>query len=200
MIPWNKGKKMSKEFCDKISQVQKGKVLSDEHKAKIGKSVSGVNAPWYGKQLTDETKKKLSESHKGLQVWNKDKKCPSIVSAMHRPEVRKKHLAGLHHSKWLKVRTDKGQLEFLDKWNKLGFSFEPNYQVKTDTELFYIDGYDKEQNVVIEYDSKYHKRNKSKDLIRQNKIIDILKPKKFWRYDAVEKQVENVLGDKSHGK
>lgn len=30
-------------------------------------------------------------------------------------------------------------------------------------------------------------------LIRQNKIIDILKPNKFWRYDAVNKQCKNVL-------
>ena len=34
---------------------------------------------------------------------------------------------------------------------------------------------------------------KQKDLIRQNKIIDILKPNKFWRYDAVNKQCKNVL-------
>lgn len=34
---------------------------------------------------------------------------------------------------------------------------------------------------------------KSKDTIRQNKIIDILKPKKFWRYDAMNKQFRDVL-------
>ena len=55
----------------------------------------------------------------------------------------------LHQSQWLKVKTDKGQLELIDKWNKLGFDFEPNYQVKTDQDLFYVDGYDKEKNVAL---------------------------------------------------
>jgi hypothetical protein len=146
----------------------------------------------------------------GVRPWNKDKiGCQpisedtkeklsiSVKQAMHRPDVRKKHIEGLHHSKWLKVRTDKGQLELLEKWNQLGFHFEPNYQIHTNTDLFYIDGYDVEKNVVMEYDSKYHKRpsQKVKDLLRQQTIIDILKPKKFWRYDAVNKRFENVIGN-----
>ena len=113
--------------------------------------------------------------------------------AMHRPDVRKKHLDALHQSKWIKVKTDKGQLELIEKWNRLGFNFQPNYQLKTDVDLFYVDGYDKEKNVVLEYDSKYHKRQEEKDLVRQEKIIDILKPKRFWRYDVVNKQFRNVL-------
>jgi actin-related protein len=36
-------------------------------------------------------------------------------------------------------------------------------------------------------------KQKEKDLIRQNKIINILKPKKFWRYDVINKQFRNVL-------
>jgi hypothetical protein len=29
--------------------------------------------------------------------------------------------------------------------------------------------------------------------IRQQKIIDLLHPKKFWRYDAASKQCKNVV-------
>lgn len=32
-----------------------------------------------------------------------------------------------------------------------------------------------------------------KDLNRQQRIIDILRPKKFWRYNAVNKRWMNVL-------
>jgi len=91
--------------------------------------------------------------------------------------------------KWIKVRTDKGQIEMLEKWNRLGFNFEPNYQFKTDKDLFYIDGYDVKRNVVLEYDSKYHNKPKQQraDLIRQKIIIDTLQPNVFWRYNTVDK-------------
>ena len=63
-----------------------------------------------------------------------------------------------------KFMEKKGQLELINKWNKIGFNFEPNYQVKDDQDLFYIDGYDKERNVVLEYDSKYHNRKQQKEI------------------------------------
>ena len=119
----------------------------------------------------------------------------AVKVALHRPDIRKKHIEGLLNSKWIKVKTDNGQLELIEKWNNLGFNFESNYQIHTDRDLFYVDGYDKEKNVVLEYDSKYHNKlgQKNKDLIRQRKIINILKPNKFWRYNSVNKEFRNVL-------
>ena len=104
----------------------------------------------------------------------------------------------LAKSNWIKVRMDMGQQELIDKWNRLGFKFETNYQLHRGKDLFYLDGYDKEHNVVLEFDSKYHNipSQLKRDFIRQQKIIDILTPKKFWRYNSVKKQCENVLGDK----
>jgi hypothetical protein len=118
-----------------------------------------------------------------------------IKNAWKNPKIKKKYYDALSKTKYLKVRTDKGQLELINKWNSLGFNFQPNFQVKTDQDLFYIDGYDKEKNVVLEYDTKYHYRRqqKEKDLVRQQKIIEILKPKKFWRYDSTNKEFKNIL-------
>jgi hypothetical protein len=160
----------------------KGKKLSDLTRLKMSLSRKGRQTPWMKKTPSEETKNKLSETSK--KSWNT-------------PDIRKKYHDSLKKTKWLKVRTDKGQLELLDKWNRLGFNFNPNYQVKTDLDLFYVDGYDVKNNIVLEYDSKYHKNSsqKRKDLIRQQRIIDILHPKKFWRYDSVDKQIRNILGD-----
>jgi len=149
-----------------------------------------------GRKSSLNTKLKMSKFQKEryTDINERNKTSKSVKLAMHRSEVRKKHISGLYHSKWIKVRTDKGQIEFIDKWNKLGFNFEPNYQIKTNDDLFYIDGYDKEKNVVIEYDSKYHFRLKQqqKDIRRQNKIIHIINPKRFWRYDSVNKTTKLV--------
>ena len=60
--------------------------------------------------------------------------------------------------------------------------------------MFYIDGYDPIHNVVLEYDGKYHSKlkQKEKDIIRQNKIIKLLSPKVFWRYDMVTNKCSDV--------
>lgn len=144
----------------------------------------GVKNPLFGKKYDDNTRHRISE------------KCKvSIKKAMHRPDVRRKHLEALSKTKWLKVKTDVGQLELLEKWNRLGFRFEPNFQVRTENDLFYVDGYDPINKVVIEYDGKYHQTpwQKKKDFERQIKVIDALKPKKFWRYDATHKHFSNVM-------
>ena len=165
-----------------------GKSFSNEHKSKL-KVPRG--------DISDEHRNNLSNAKKEYYTDEKARMVTSqsVKEVMHRPDIRKKHLDALHQSKWIKVKTDKGQLELIEKWNKLGFKFEPNYQIKTDTDLFYIDGYDKEKRVVLEYDSKYHNRPSQiqKDNIRQQKIIDILKPKKFWRYNSENKVIENVI-------
>lgn len=169
------GQLLTQEIKDKISQSMIGKKHTTEHN-------SNISIGNHLRYLSDAARKETSELTK---------------IAMHNPEIRGRHIKGLHHSKWLRVRTDKGQLELLEKWNRLGFKFEPNYQVHTDTDLFYVDGYDKEHRVVLEYDAKYHHKlsQKQKDLVRQTKIIDILKPNKFWRYDAVNKKCKNVIGE-----
>jgi hypothetical protein len=169
-----------------------GKKISDITKKKM-------SAVKLGKKLSNNTKEKLSKSQikRYLNITEKDKTSKSVKEAMYRPDVRKKHLDALYRSQWLKVKTDKGQLELIESFNSFGFNFQPNFQVKTDQDLFYIDGYDQKHNIVLEYDSKYHNKlsQKQKDLVRQNKIIEILKPKKFWRYDGVTKSFTDVIGE-----
>ncbi len=172
------------------SSNRKGCHHTNESKKLISLSKMGV-----GQSL--ETKKKRSIIRKNLykNPEEVEKLAKKVKAAMRRPDVRKRHLDALHKSQWIKVKTDVGQLRLLEKWNKLGFNFEPNYQIHTDSDLFYIDGYDKDKNVVFEYDSSYHNQfgQKKKDLVRQRKIVDILHPKKFWRFDSASKKFQNIL-------
>ena len=167
--------------------------------AKGTSCISCFNKSRTGRAFTPNHKLQLSKSQIKRYADKKQREITSLLvkKAMQRPDVRKRHIDALHKTKWLVVRTDKGQLEMIEKWNHLGFKFEPNYQVHTDMDLFYIDGYDKEHNVVLEYDTKYHYRPHQQrlDLLRQSKIIEILKPKRFWRYDSVNKTFINVVGE-----
>lgn len=54
---WNKGLKMSDEFCKKVSEAQIGKHLSEEHKRHISESEKG-------KLVSEETKQKMSNAQK----------------------------------------------------------------------------------------------------------------------------------------
>jgi len=180
-------------------------------------SKKGIRNPLFNKHVSDDVKNKISKSQKerclDLDIRqqmsqnrikkyedpNERKKLSlAIKKAMHRPDVREKHLTALLKTKFLRRKTDVEQLELLEKWNKLGFNFEPNFPLKIHDKLFFIDGYDKDKNVVFEYDGKYHNKpcQKQKDLVRQNKIIDILKPKMFWRFDSVNKHYTNVMEGK----
>jgi very-short-patch-repair endonuclease len=177
-----------------------GKKHSEESKQKM--SVSAIEERKY--RYSTETRKVLSDGQ--IRRYSKidERKKMSILmkKVMCRPDIRKKHLEALHRSKWIKVRTDKGQLEMIEKWNRLGFNFEPNYQIHTDQDLFYIDGYDKERNVILEYDGAYHQNysQQQKDLVRQHTIINILKPKKFWRYIQYQNRFVEIIGDTHHAK
>lgn len=60
-----KGKTHSIATRKKMSEAQKGRQFSEDHKRKLSEGRKGVNNPFYGKHHTEETIKKLSESKKG---------------------------------------------------------------------------------------------------------------------------------------
>ena len=200
-----------------------GRTFSPETLLKMSMVKRGKKSPLRGISISDETKRKISLSKignvhhsplsrhkmsiakKGCKAWNKGKiysekrrreMADCARQAMHRPDVRRRHVEALYQSQWLKVKTDRGQLELLSKWNRMGFNFIPNYAIKGSGFLYYLDGYDPIRKVVLEYDSKYHFRKsqniRSKDLVREQNIINLLHPRKFWRYNAVEKTWKNV--------
>lgn len=150
-----------------------------------------------GKKLSMDTRLRMSMAQKKRysNPTELQKMTLAVTKAMHRPDVRSRHMDALHNSQWLSVKTDNGQMELLAQWNALGYNFQPNYPLRTGTDLFYLDGYDSVKNVVIEYDSKYHRSvgQRKKDSIREQKIIDALQPIEFWRYDSGTKTIKNIL-------
>ena len=95
----HKGKpKHTEESKEKLRQFRTGMKLSEEHKAKISKSLEG-NTYMVGKKLSDETKKKISEAGKGNKNASKN---PNVSE-----EERKKR-SEASKERWRKYRISKG--------------------------------------------------------------------------------------------
>ena len=110
----HKGKQLSEEHKQKLSESHKGTHLSEEHKQKISESLKGENSPLYGKKLSEEHKQKLSEANKGKQVGknhplygkhHSEETKKKISEANKGKQVGKNHpLYGKHHSEETKKK------------------------------------------------------------------------------------------------
>jgi len=59
------GRKLSEKTKKKISEAQKGKIISDEVRRKISKTKKGCFGTFTGKKHTEEIKEKIRNIHKG---------------------------------------------------------------------------------------------------------------------------------------
>lgn len=92
-----------------------------------------------------------------------------------------------HYYKIWKPRFNPKACQIIEEYGKHhGYNFQHalnggEYYIK---ELrYFVDGYDKEKNVVIEYYEKHHKNFKKRDLERKNKIIKLLNCKFIELYE-----------------
>lgn len=182
---WNKG--LTKE--------------TDVRIARASKKNSGKNNPmygkvgyWKGKKQTNESRRKRSESRRGQRAgknhpfWGK--KRPEHSEKMRgdnnpnkRPDVRqKKRLAMIRRLEKIvgQVRPNYNPIacELIDKYGKLhGFAFQHaenggEFHIK---ELgYFVDGYDKKRNVVVEVYERAHQRTVAHDKLRQQEIVKYL--------------------------
>lgn len=166
-IPWNKDKKdiYSKETLDKMSNSKKGSV-----------------SPRKGITLSDETISKISISKKGTSPWNKGFigyrqgiKTPEHVKLKISLSNRINRIIRLEENLGYMPKNigknEKKSLDMIER--KLNITLERQYPVLG----YFLDGYDKENNVVYEVYEKYHYSPKQleKDIIRENNIIKVLK-------------------------
>jgi hypothetical protein len=186
----------------KMSLTRKGKKLSEEHKKKISDGVS--NSEKHRMSITPERNKKISDSNKGKkfsdETRKKMKENHTNISGDKNPFYGKTHTAKT--KKKLRIAAIKRKniaiengFQFLPAYNKKGCLFF-NKLMENDNNIkichaenggeyhikelgYWVDGYDKENNVVYEWDEDHHFNSKGelklKDINREKEIKEFLK-------------------------
>jgi len=162
-----KGKQHTVETRQKISKENKGKHLSEETKRKISERQKG-------KHFSEETKQKMSEAKKGKKrkPFSEETKRKIRLSAIKRIEKNRlngNQLCPSHNPKSIPI------IEEYGKANCYSFQHAENGGEYFIEDLgYWVDGYDKIRNVVIEYYERAHKNKVDRDERRKQEIMNHL--------------------------
>tara|TARA_Y100000310_G_scaffold265701_1_gene276887 strand:- start:382 stop:1098 length:717 start_codon:yes stop_codon:yes gene_type:complete len=186
------GKKHSKETIEIMKKNNVGdgngmygKKHSPETIAKI-KAKRKLQPP-----MSEDGKRRVSEANKGKKL---SKEHIEIIKKVHTgkkvsKETRRK--MRIHRIKTIQKQVKRGgqvqpnyninACKIIEKYGREnGYNFqhaENGGEYYVDELGYFVDGYDKEKNVVIEYYEKRHEYQKEKDMMRQQEIVDNLKCK-----------------------
>jgi len=168
------GKHQSDDAKHKISIAQKGKSLTKATREKMrathkARNVSGENHPMFGRLLSDTTKKKISDAKRGTH-HSIEARCNMRLAFLKRVQKLPGRATPNYNPLACKL---------IDEYGKLhGYNFQHaenggEYHIK---ELgYWVDGYDKDKNAVIEVYEPHHRKMTNRDNQRQEEIMNLLK-------------------------
>ena len=158
-----KGKQHTEETRQKISNSNRGYKYSDEIVLRRSEAQKGKNNNMYGKHHIEETKLKISIGNKGKhgEVRTEETKRLMRVSAIKR--IKDNRLGGGQ----LTPSYNPKSIPIIEEYGKAnGYNFqhaENGGEFYIKTLGYWVDGYDKTQNVVIEYYEKAHRNSVNRD-------------------------------------
>jgi hypothetical protein len=181
---WNKTAVEENRICG--SCVMKGRIFTEEWKNNLKTNhadFSGIKNPFYKKHHSDFVREKMSNISEEKRKHLRKKFHEFLVSKKSSPTFNKRACKYLD-----KLNEEKG-------WNLQHALNGGEYVING----FWIDGYDKERNIIVEYDERKHYRAngnlRQKDIKRQEEIIKTLHCK-FYRYnEALDKFYEVILNE-----
>jgi hypothetical protein len=205
---WMLGKKAGGDAIENMSKSQKGHITTDEIKEKISKANSGEKNGMFGKTHSDEYKEKLRQN------------ISRVSEKAHTPEAiekRRAKLIGEKASEETKRKMRISKIKYINNknggicpmHNKNACTYFDNLSIKMNWNLkhalnggefylknlgYFVDAYDKEKNIIIEYDEPEHykfDKLKKKDVIRQSLIINELKCR-FFRYNEKKGELYEI--------
>jgi len=165
---------------DEYEKFNKNRGTTGIDNGNYGTSYYQVWVDKFGKEVADDMNEKTTQLKANFGSDNgnyKRPKRPEEIERMRKSAIKRVIRQGTC------VAYNKSSIPIIEQYgNDNGYKFQHaenggEYQIPGTT--FFVDGYDKEKNVVLEYDEQYHMDTKQqiKDLERQQIIIEILKCK-----------------------
>ena len=210
----NFGKPPSEKTRELLRIANTGKKRSEETKEKHRNNNLGEKNPMYGKRgelcrfygikCSDDLKEKLSKLKKGVPLSEEHRKNISLaqIGTKHSEETKRKMRISrinniIENNGGVKPSINKRSFEYfsnLEKeknWDGL-FGFK-NYEYHIKELGYFIDYYEPNLNIVVEYDEVPHynidNSLKEKDIVRMEQIKEYLKCK-FFRYNERIKELK----------
>lgn len=182
----------------KMSLAAKNKPpVSNETRRKLSEA-------WKNRSVSLETKKKMSESFKGRKFSNEHKLKLSVSNSgktrsdYTKYKIRLATIADLQRKGIVGVSKNHNPIacKFIDELNKINGWNLQHAQNGGEVELYgyFVDGYDKQRNIIFEYDEPEHYRGYKhrRDLIRQENLLREVTPSLFLRYDEKNNKLYEV--------
>lgn len=154
--------------CNKCAIHPAGIKHSEEAKEKCRISKLGAKNPNYGKKMSEEQKQKISDAVTGYKHTEETKRKLSIAA--------RKRIENSPNQNF--SRYNSSSIPIIEQYGKdHGYNFQhAENGGEAHILRYWVDGYDKNKNVVIEYYEKSHNRKSriDKDDRRKQEIIDHL--------------------------
>lgn len=199
----------NRKWNNKCLRCNKTRTYITKRNAFIGVDKICISCSKLGHKISEETRHKMSNARIGTKLSNQTKEKLSIQkigvknprfgkapSEKHRENMR---IAAINRLKkqGIMIAFNSSACRFIDEFGvKYGYNFQHAMNGgEVNLYGFLVDGYDKNKNVIFEYDEPAHhyKRIKEKDINKQTLIIEKIRPTMFIRYDQKNNRLYDVI-------
>lgn len=170
----NLGRKHTKEAKRNMSIAAKNRNISVEQEEYRKRKISESKKIWWA-SLTNEEKKELGNKISNGKVGYK--RSPETKRKLRKARIRQREIA-VNNGNQLHPSYNLDAIPILEQFaeeNDLNLMHAENGGEYYIEELgYWVDGYDPEKNVVVEYYEKFHERQKERDDRRKQEIVEYL--------------------------